>query len=294
MSATDQEILLGKQRQLCGELRRLREQAGLSGRELAMRMGISQSKVSRIESGTAVPSVPEVTRWARETGAQGRAEEALRILAEGAYTEIRSWHDAMSEQGHLQNTIKELEDSTVLKLTYEPSVVPGLLQTAEYARRLFEMFQPPYDRRDIPGIVAARLERQIALFDPARRFEFLITEAALRFRPGSPDMMAAQLDRIASLSTLDNVSIGLIPTGVEALTHVPHGFNIFEPADGPQDALIRIETVHAILTVSGTGPVALYEEQWSLLRQSAVFGAAARDLVAEVASDVRELSAEGR
>jgi transcriptional regulator with XRE-family HTH domain len=286
MTAPDQEIVLGKRRQLCGELRRLREQAGLSGRELAARMGISQSKVSRIESGTAVPSIPEVSKWAQETGAAGRTEEGLRILAEAAYTEVRSWHDAMREHGHLQNSIRELEDSTVLKLTYEPSVVPGLLQTAEYARRVFEMFQPPYDPRDIPGIVAARLERQTALFDQGRRFEFLITEAALRFQPGPPGMMAAQLDRIVSLSTLENVSVGLIPAGAQAHTHVPHGFNIFEPAAGGQDALVRIETVHAMLTVSGSGPVALYRAQWRLLGQSALFGAAARDLLGTVASEV--------
>lgn len=285
-------MLLGKRRQLGGELRRLREQAGLSGRELAGLIGISQSKVSRIESATTIPTVPEVTSWAAATSAPGSATEMLRMLTDAAYTEVHPWDDAMREQAHLQDSIQELENTSGLKLIYESSVVPGLLQTAEYARRLFSIFEPPYAERDIPAVVAGRLDRQTALFDPARRFEFVITEAALRFRPGPASMIAAQLDRIVSLSTLENVEIGLIPLNAAVLTHVPHGFVIFESVDGGPDALVLVETVHANLTVSAAGHVALYRRQWSLLKRSAVFGAGARDLLAIVASDVRKLPSE--
>jgi transcriptional regulator with XRE-family HTH domain len=290
--AVSEDALLGKRRQLGAELRRLREQAGLSGRELAGRLGISQSKVSRIESGTAMPTVPEVSGWATETRAAGSAGDALRMMMDAAYTEVHPWDDVMREQAHFQDVIQELENSSGLKLVYEPSVIPGLLQTAEYARRLFTMFQPPYAERDIPAAVAGRLDRQTALFDPDRQFGFLITEAALRFRLGPASMMAAQLDRIATLSTLANVGIGLIPADAAVATHVPHGFVIFEPADGGPDALVLVETVHASLTVSAAGHVALYRRQWDLLQQAAVFGAGARDLLATVASDASKLSTE--
>jgi transcriptional regulator with XRE-family HTH domain len=288
------EVDVAEQDAFLGELRRLREQAGLSGRELARQMGISQSKVSRIESGATLPTGVQVTDWVAKTGASAGAHEAVRILADAAYTEVHPWDDTLREHGHLQDSIQELENSSGVKLTYEPSVVPGLLQTAEYARQLFTLFQPPYPERDIPTVVAGRLDRQTALFDPARRFEFLITEAALRFRLGSPSMMAAQIDRIASLSTLENVTIGLLPTGVPALTHVPHGFVIFEAVAGGPDALVLVETVHAGLTVSAEGHVELYRRQWSLLRQSAVFGVDARDLLARVASDAGKPGGPGR
>lgn len=293
MRAADQDALLVKRRRLAGELRRLREQAGLSGRELAGLMGISQSKISRIESGTTMPTVPEVTRWATATTASGSATEVLRMLTDAAYTEVHPWDDTLRERTHLQDSIQELENTSGVKLIYEPSVVPGLLQTAEYARRLFTIFEPPYAERDIPAVVAGRLDRQTALFDPARRFEFLITEAALRLRLGPTSMMAAQFDRIASLSTLENIDIGLIPLDAPLLTHVPHGFVIFEPVDGGPDALVLVETVHANLTVSAAGHVALYRRQWSLLRQPAVFGAAACDLLAGVSAGVRKSSVEG-
>ncbi len=285
-------MFLGKRRQLGGELRRLREQAGLSGRDLAALVGISQSKVSRIESGATIPTVPEVTGWASATRAADSAPDVLRMLTDAAYNEVHPWDDALRDQAHLQDAIQELENSSGVKQIYEPSVVPGLLQTAEYARRLFTMFEPPYAERDIPAVVAGRLDRQTALFDPARRFEFLITEAALRFRLGPASVMAAQLDRIASLSTLDNVDIGLIPLDAAVATHVPHGFVVFETVDGGPDALVLVETVHANLTVSAAGHVALYRRQWSLLKEPAVFGAAARDLLTAVTMDMRKLAPE--
>lgn len=291
MGAVDRDVLLGKRRQLGAELRRLREQAGLSGRELAGLMGISQSKVSRIETGATIPTVPEVDSWAQATSAPDSAAEVLRMLTDAAYTEVHPWDDAMREQAHLQDSIQELENTSGRKLIYEPSVVPGLLQTAEYARRLFTIFEPPYAERDIPAVVAGRMDRQTALFDPVRKFEFVITEAALRLRLGPASMMIAQLDRVCSLSTLENVEIGLIPLDAAAATHVPHGFAVFESVDGGPDALVLVETVHANLTISAAGHVALYRRQWALLKQSALFGATARDLLTTITADIRKLSA---
>jgi hypothetical protein len=86
------------------------------------------------------------------------------------------------------------------------------------------------------------------------------------------------------------VSIGLIPHAAQALTYVPHAFNIFEPADPDADALIMVETVHANLTINDPVDIALYRRQWSLLEQMAVSGDAARDLLAVIAADIRALT----
>jgi hypothetical protein len=215
------------------------------------------------------------------------------MLVDAAYTEVHPWDTAMREQEHLQDDIQEVEGRSRAVLVYEPTLVPGLLQTADYARRVFSMFEPAYASLDIPAVVAARLDRQVALFDPARRFEFLLTEAALCWRPGPASLLLAQLDRIASLSTLENVVIGVVSQSARTLTHAPHGFALFEPSDPAVDAVVLVETVHANLTVSAQGQVALYRRQWSLLEQMAVHGAAARDLLAKVAADVSALPEEG-
>lgn len=294
MLARERDVLLVQRRRLSAELRRLREQAGLSGRQLAEQIGISQSKISRIESGTTMPTIPEVNAWAAAVGAPASTAEQLLMLTDAAYTEVHPWDSAMRGRIHLQDDIQEIENRAGTKLVYEPSVVPGLLQTAEYARRVFTIFEPTYAELDIPAVVAGRLDRQIALFDQSQRFGFLITEAALRLRIGSPAMMASQLDRIGSLSTLENVSVGLIPHDAEAVTHVPHGFVVFEPAGGEKgDALVLVETVHANLTVNEPGHVALYRRQWSLLEQMAIYDDAARELLATISADIRAVRRDG-
>ena len=292
LSAGEGGALLGKRRRLGAELRRHREQAGVSGRQLAERIGISQSKVSRIESGTTVPTIPQVMAWAAAIGVSGGAAETLLTLADAAYTEVHPWSVALQGRTHLQDDIQELENRAGMKRIYEPSVIPGLLQTAEYARRVFAMFQPAYAELDIPAVVAGRLDRQVALFDAARRFEFLISEAALRWRVGPKDLLRAQLDRIASVGTLENVSIGLIPQAALVLTHVPHGFVIIESTDDEDDALVMVETVHANLTVGEASQVDLYRRQWSLLAQMAVYGTAAHDLLVRVAADIGNLGSD--
>ena len=292
MPADGQDRLLSNRHRLAVELRRLRDRAGLSGRQLAERIGISQSKVSRIESGLTVPSSPEVAAWAGAVKASGAQIDLLTVLTDAVYTEVHPWNTALREQIHLQDEIREIENRSRAKLTYEPSLVPGLLQTAEYARRVFTMFDPAYAEQDIPAVVAGRLDRQVALFDPAQRFAFLITEGALRWRVGPTPVLLSQLDRIASLSTLENVSVGLIPHAVPALIHAPHGFVIFESIDRDADALVMVETVHANLTINDSLHVALYRRQWSLLEKMAVFGDAAREMLAVIAAGIRLLPAE--
>ena len=292
MLADEQDKLLSNRRRLAVELRRLRDRAGLSGRQLAERISISQSKVSRIESGLTIPSGPEVAAWAAAANASSTATELLTMLTDAVYTEVHPWDAALREQVHLQDEIQEIENRAGAVLIYEPTVVPGLLQTAEYARRLFTMFEPAYAKPDIPAVVAGRLNRQAALFDPDRRFSFLITEGALRWRLGPAHVLLPQLDRIASLSTLDNISIGLIPHAAPARTHSPHGFVIFESIDHDGDALVMVDTVHANLTVNDPLHVALYRRQWSLLGEMAVFGDAARELLAAIAADIRLLPPE--
>jgi len=259
-------------------LRRLRGLSGLSGRELARRIGTSQSKVSRIESGMAIPSLPEVSAWATAVGAPTTTRDSLVTLTEAAFTEVQGWRDALRARPHVQDEIQALETRARMLRTFQSSVVPGMLQTAEYARRVFSFFQAPFAKGDIPAAVAARLDRQLALYENDRQFNFLIAEAALRWLPGTPDLLLAQLDRIASVSTLDNVSVGVIPLGAQAVTMLTHAFVIYDGRD-EQDALVSVETIHAHLVVKSPGDVALYRRRWELLNEMAIFGGEAHEFI---------------
>jgi transcriptional regulator with XRE-family HTH domain len=274
-----------KRQQLSSELRILRDSSGMSGRELAQQIGISQSKVSRIESGATIPTLPQVTAWADAVGASSETRERLVAMTEAVFTEVNSWRAALRTQTHLQDAIHEREAHARMVRNFQPSVVPGLLQTAEYARRALELFQAPYEG-DVSAAVAGRLQRQAALFDEGRRFEFLITEAALRWRPGSPKLLPAQLHHIASLSTLGNVSIGLIPQSRQADSPALHGFVIYDGSDN-QDSLVTIEAVHGSVTVHDPDDIGLYQHQWSLLQQMAIFHDEARAFLTDLADDIR-------
>lgn len=279
------------QRSLAVELRRLRDLAGMSGRELAHRIGISQSKVSRIESGRTLPTAPEVTAWSTAVNASTEAVALLESLTEAAFTEVHRWSRILRDRPHLQDDIQEVESGSHRVMIFQNAIVPGLLQTAEYARRVFAFFTPDGTDADLSAAVAGRLDRQLALFDQTRRFEFLLTEASLRWRPGPARLLLAQLDRIASLATLDNVTIGLLPHSAEAVTYVTHGFALFDLRDdsraGGGEAIAMVETVHANLTVSDPESIARYRRRWRLLKEAARYGDDARFLLEALAAELR-------
>lgn len=289
MAGADHDASRSKRQRLADELRLQRDLAGLTGRELARRIGISQSKVSRIESGTTLPSRPEVTAWGGATGASDEVLELLTVLAAAARTEVDTWREALQGRSHTQDEIGRREADAHALRCYEPAVMPGLLQTAGYARAVLTLFKGHAPETDVSTAVAGRLNRQQILYDEDRTFEFLITEGALRWRPCPPRLLAAQLARIASVSTLDNVSIGVIPADVKATTAVSLGFTIFEGRDGDVAPYVMVEVPHARLTIRSSDDVAIYERGWSLLRQMARFGDDAREFLDRLGTDIQTL-----
>jgi Domain of unknown function (DUF5753) len=127
-------------------------------------------------------------------------------------TEARSWR-LVNRLGLAprQHEIAELEQSAHAVRVFQPVMVPGLLQIADYARPVMEMAYTAGP--DIAAAVAVRMERQTILYHQHKQFEFVVTEGALRWRPGPPDMMRAQLDRLMSAASLPNVTLNLVPFG---------------------------------------------------------------------------------
>lgn len=275
---------------LARELKRLRLLTGLSGRELGRRASISQSKVSRVEAGTALPTVPEVEKWGRALDAPVETVRLLAALTGNAHLEAHSWSAALQGRKHLQHEIGGWEADATLVRTYQPSVVPGLVQTADYAHRVFSLFSPSYDDDALAAAVTGRMDRQLALHKPGKKFEFVVTEAAVRWRPGPPDVLIAQLDRLMSISTLDSVVFGLIPLDREALTTYSHGFVIYE---GDGEAMVSLEMIHGPLTLDATDDIETYRQRWSLLQEMALFGEEARGLLDDLIGRTRRHAALG-
>lgn len=281
MAVGEEEPRPAKRAQLARELRRARELRSMSGRKLAQHLRISQTKISRIESGQTVPTASEVFNWANALGVRDEHREWLVSLADSVYTEVHSWPETLRMRAHIQDEIEERELHARAVRVFQPSAVPGLLQTAEYARRTLSMGYKSKSVDDVADSLAARLRRQLVVYEEDRRFDFLITEAALRWRPGPAKLMLGQLDRITSLSTLDNVSIAVIPLDAPATTFNTHAFVIYDCLDDEGDPFVEVEAIHANMIVNEAANVAIYQERWSQLSEMALFGDDARAFLAE-------------
>jgi transcriptional regulator with XRE-family HTH domain len=270
---------------LGSELRRLRRLAGLTGKELASQVGIGQASVSRIETGQTVPSLPQVTAWADATSASAGARAALTVLTEAALNEVETWRVRIPRDGlpAMQEDVRTLETTAGKIRVFQPAIVPALLQTAEYARHVFKVSDVTGEA-DYAAAAAVRLERQQLLHDESREFEFVLTEAVLRWRPGQAAMLAAQLDRIATIATLSNVAVRVIADGTE-LHAIPWcGFNIYENRRDAQQPIVTIEIPHARLTVTDEADVQIYRDQLALLRHAAGDGRDAVEIIQTAAS----------
>jgi transcriptional regulator with XRE-family HTH domain len=267
---------------LGAELRRLRVLAGLSGSQMAEVTGVSQSTISRIEQGGSVPSVQQVTAWADATGAGEERRILLLALAEAAVNEVITHRERLAGGlAAIQDSVHDLERTARTLRHFQPGTIPGLLQTAEYARRILTFADPS---ADIGQAVAARMARQRLLYEADRSFEFLLTESALRFRPGRPeDVLTAQLDHLAAVVTLNTISFGVIPVNAEMHAITRCAFIIYEDRIDGRPPFAFVETPHASLSASDPADVAIYQSQLEAFRRSAVYGSAAIDIVRSIA-----------
>ena len=269
--------------QLGAELRRVRMLAGLSGRKIARATGLSQARVSRIERGVSVPSLPEAAAWAAAAGVSDDRRAVILALAEAAVNEVATFRARLSHGlAAVQDSVRDLEASARVIRNFQPGIIPGLLQTADYARRIMT-FADITSGGGHGAAVAARLGRQQALHDPARSFEFLVTEAALRYRPGPPMTLTAQLDHLAAVATLETITFGVIPADAQMHAITRCGFILYEDRTGDQPPVAAVETPHASLHASDPADVALYRDQLARLRESAVYGAGALNIVRSIA-----------
>jgi transcriptional regulator with XRE-family HTH domain len=258
-------------------LRELRLHAGLTGKQLAESLSWPPSKVSKLENGRQTPTDDDIRSWTRTADGEDELADLLASLhtLELQYGEWRRIL-RMGLQTR-QRSLAELEGRTRLWRVFEPNVVPGLLQTAEYARARFAegvaVLEVP---NDIDEAVHGRIQRQAALYSPGKRFHFLLTEAALRFRLCAVDVMLGQLDRLVSTTLLPNIRLGVIGFETQFVVAPWHGFWLLD------DARVIVETYSAELNLAQQQEVGLYARVFDQLAAAASYGHAARGIITRV------------
>lgn len=223
--------LLNQPEGLATRLRAMLEASGMTGKAFAAASGLSQSKVSNFRLGQRVPSSDDIAKWANACG-RGEEIKELQALADAVTAEHKSWKQQL-RGGHaaLQDKILAPLDETATRIrVFQPSTVPGPLQTAGYARAVFT---EQIELRDLPGddleaSVAKRLERQPLLYAPGKSWEFLLDEAVLVRDVFGPDVHLPQLDRLQSLIGLPNVHLGVVPFRHQSTVSPLHAFTLFD------------------------------------------------------------------
>ncbi|MER7315044.1 helix-turn-helix domain-containing protein [Streptomyces halstedii] len=255
---------------LGARLRELRAEGGLTGRELAGRLAWGQSKVSKLENGKQTPTVADLTAWAEGTGNPGATGELIGRLR-GLETQYRSWRRQLAGGYRaVQDAHRAQAQRTRFRRSFDPSLIPGLLQTADYARSVLTRYSTLHTApRDIEAAVRARMGRQDILMDQTRSFHFLVWEGALRARPCRPAVLSAQLDRIVGRLGPGNVRVGIVPFEADMNLPAGVGFSVHD------DSLVITETWHAEMWLDGSEDVALHVRAWEALERNALYGAGA-------------------
>ncbi len=273
----------GRDRQdLASALHDLRKASGLSGDRLARRCGMSQSKVSRIETGRLIPSVIDVEQvlTALEVDEATRRELlALARVANAEYQDVR----ASVRRGlhHRQRELAALEANATLVRHFLPTLVTGLLQIPEYMRAAMSTPVEPA-AGDVGRAIALKLERQAVLYDKAKDFEFLLTESAIRWQLCEPSIMAVQIDRLVSLSQQSNIRIGVLPLSVQ----VHHGaFHTFVTYDR---RLVTIELFTGRLVLRDPKDIEYYRSLFNFFGAHALWADDARGVLKALADAFRD------
>jgi len=253
----------------------------LTGTQLAERLGWPHSKIYKLEGGRQTATSEDLRAWA---DAVGRPEvyDELHARLQGFESHIRSWRRQLAAGHRPVQDVWNLEvDRSQTIYAWEESVIPGMLQTADYARAIFLRYADLYGTvRDTEEAVRTRILRQQWLHEGSHTFHALIWEAALHALICAPSVLAAQLDRLAGMVGMDTVELGIIPLGASLKIPTANGFWILD------DRLVVAEDWHAEIWLDDADSVATYQKVWNTLWDSAIYGADAQNLISKVQRSV--------
>ncbi|MEV8311659.1 helix-turn-helix transcriptional regulator [Streptomyces flavidovirens] len=264
--------------QLGAALRALRVASGKEAKAVARSALMSPSKLSKIENAKLAPSATDVERILTAIGVSDEVKAEYTEAARASATEATAWRLLKRIGVHKgQQAAKALEAQMSTLRLFQPALVPGLLQTPEYIRAVLRRHDLSEDA--LTRTINGRLERQAVLYDSTKSLRFIITETVLRWRLVRPQMMAAQLDRIVSISRLPHVDVRVVPMRIQQHDIANHAFVIRD------DYMVTIETVHAEVVVTDPKDVSLYVSKFEGFERVALAGDDMRFLLEYIRDD---------
>ncbi|CAM5562372.1 helix-turn-helix domain-containing protein [Streptomyces purpurascens] len=222
-----------RRRRLGAELRRLRQDSGLTSTEAAVRLMVSQPKISLLENGRRAISPRDVRDLCAIYAVtdQQVIDSLMRMAKESGQ---QGWWHAYGDIP--QSVYIGLEADAATLYAYEPMVFPGLLQTPAYAQAVIEETFPPLTADQAATLLRVRLRRQHRIYDPAcpLRLWVVLDESVLRRVVGSPDIMREQLEHLNALSAEPHITVQVLPDTVGAHPGLSGQFSILKFAGSPE------------------------------------------------------------
>ncbi|WP_225839491.1 helix-turn-helix transcriptional regulator [Streptomyces sp. NK08204] len=277
-----------RRRKLGAELRTLRTEAGLTSGEAARLVGWHQSKVSRIETGASGVKPADVRLLLDAYAVHDAQLRELLLLLAGAEDNTggardRWWHAYRGVLPPAYRDFISLESQARTMRTLETTVVPGLLQTPEYARAVTRAAVKSLDDKALDALVEVRLARQDVLHsDPPLRLEAVLDEAVLRREVGGPEVMARQLERLLQAARLPQVRVQVLPFGAGAHVGLTGPFVIFSfPSTSDLDVVV-LDQLTSSLYLERKEDLVAYSEAFNSLRINALSPEESLDYIAAI------------
>ena len=277
-----------RRRRLGTELRKLRESNGYKLEEVAARLGVAASTLSRIETGKAPAKSAYVNQMLEMYGVTDAWQRQVLVdmAREGHRKGWWAAYDDVLPSGF--DIYVGLEAETAAVRGYEVSVVHGLLQTPDYARAVLREMFARHTTEQIERMVDLRIERQRRFDDdPPIELWAVLDEAVIRRPVGGKSVMRAQLERLLTAADGRGVTVQVLPFGCGA--HAGHGgpFSILEFPNRSDSEVAYVESVVGIIYLEKDKDVRARAEAFDRLRAAALAPAASADLIAQAANDLR-------
>ncbi|MFF3305923.1 helix-turn-helix domain-containing protein [Streptomyces sp. NPDC002952] len=274
-----------RRRKLGAELRALRTRAGLTSGEAARLVGWHQSKVSRIETGTSGAKPPDVRRLLDAYGVQNPGLRELLIGLAGSEGGGRDhwWHAYRGVLPPAYRDFISLESQASTMRTLETSVVPGLLQTPEYARAVTRAAVKGLEDGKLNTLVEVRLARQDVLCsNPPLELSAVLDEAVLRRTVGGPAVMERQLERLLEAAHLPHVRLQVLPFATGAHIGITGPFVIFSFPNTSDLDVVVLDHMTSSLHLERKEDLQAYTEAFNTLRIHALSPEESVDYIAAI------------
>ncbi|MFF3765852.1 helix-turn-helix domain-containing protein [Streptomyces sp. NPDC001922] len=271
-----------RRRRLGQELRRLRELKGMTAEEVADRLLVSQSKISRLENGRRSISQRDVRDLCGVYEVEDhRIVDSLMQMAKDSRQQ--GWWHAFGDIPY--SVYIGLETDAASLRVYEPQVMPGLLQTRAYAEAVITGALPEASQTDIEKRVQVRLRRQerIASEENPLRLWAVLDESTVRRMVGGRQIMRDQLDHLIELSQLPHVTVQIMPHTMGAHPGVTGQYTILEFPDAADSSVVYLEGVTSDLYLEKANDVQSYSVMYEHLRAQALNVEQTRQFITDVA-----------